>query len=91
MTGLPRLTVGLAWLAWLPRLARLAVGRLTGLTIRRLAGLLTVPRRPIRGLARLAVLRLTELARIWLPVCHVASVGTCGSPAEGRRRTCHAM
>ena len=76
--GLSRLTIGLARLPRLPGLAGLA-----GLTVRRLAGLLPVPRRTVRGLTRLAVLRLTELARIWLPVCHGVSVGMRKAAAEG--------
>jgi hypothetical protein len=81
LTGLARLTVRL--------LARtgLSVGGLTRLAVRRLARL-TVPRgRPVRGLTRLTrltVLWLTELARIWLPICHSPSVGMNSSPAEGR-------
>jgi hypothetical protein len=66
----------------LTRTTRLTVRRLPRLTVRRLTGLLPVPGRPVGGLARLAVLRLTELARIWLPVCHGASVGTRRSSAE---------
>ena len=84
----PRLT-GLAWLTVrrLTRLSWLSVGGLTRLAVRRLTRL-TVPRgRPVRGLTRLTrltVLWLTELARIWLPICHGASVGMNRSPAEGR-------
>lgn len=86
---LTRLTVGGTRLTWLPvgltRLARLAEGRLPGLAVRRLTWLLAVPgRRSVRGLARLAVLRLTELAWIWLPVCHGVSVGMRSCSAEGR-------
>jgi len=81
LTGLARLTVRL--LAW----TRLSVGGLTRLAVRGLTRL-TVPRgRPVRGLTRLTrltVLWLTELARIWLPICHGASVGMNSSPAEGR-------
>ena len=80
----PRLT-GLAWLTVrrLTRLSRLSVGGLTRLAVRRLARL-SVPRgRPVRGLTRLTVLWLTELAWIWLPICHGTSVGMSRSSAEG--------
>ena len=80
----------------LPRLARLArltvrllartrlpVGGLSRPAVRRLARL-SVPRgRPVRGLTRLTVLWLTELAWIWLPICHGASVGMSRPSAEG--------
>lgn len=63
---------------------RLSVGGLSRPAVRRLARL-SVPRgRPVRGLTRLTVLWLTELARIWLPICHGTSVGMNRSPAEGR-------
>ncbi|HEY5483977.1 MAG TPA: hypothetical protein VIK31_09220 [Propionibacteriaceae bacterium] len=78
LTRLTRLTVRL--LAW----TRLPVGGLSRPAVRRLTRL-TVPRgRPVRGLTRLTVLWLTELARIWLPICHGTSVGMNRSPAEGR-------
>ena len=85
LTGLARLTV--RRLTRLTRLPWLSVGGLTRLAVRGLTRL-TVPRgRPVRGLTRLTrltVLWLTELARIWLPICHGASVGMNSSPAEGR-------
>jgi hypothetical protein len=88
LTGLARLTVRrLTRLTRLTRLSWLSVGGLTRLAVRGLTRL-TVPRgRPVRGLTRLTrltVLWLTELARIWLPICHGASVGMNSSPAEGR-------
>jgi hypothetical protein len=83
LTGLARLTVRL--LAW----TRLPVGGLSRPAVRRLARL-SVPRgRPVRGLTRLTrltrltVLWLTELAWIWLPICHGASVGMSRPSAEG--------
>jgi hypothetical protein len=83
LTGLARLTVRL--LAW----TRLSVGGLSRPAVRRLARL-SVPRgRPVRGLTRLTrrtrltVLWLTELAWIWLPICHGASVGMSRRSAEG--------
>jgi hypothetical protein len=88
LTRLTRLTVRL-----LAR-TRLPVGGLSRPAVRRLTRL-TVPRgRPIRGLTRLTrltVLWLTELARIWLPICHEASVGMNSSPAEGSMKVqpCH--
>ena len=86
LTGLARLTVRL-----LAR-TRLPVGGLSRPAVRRLARL-SVPRgRPVRGLTRLTrrtrrtrltVLWLTELAWIWLPICHGASVGMSRRSAEG--------
>ena len=77
LTGLARLAVRL-----LAR-TRLSVGGLSRPAVRRLARL-SVPRgRPVRRLTRLTVLWLTELARIWLPICHDASVGISRSSAEG--------
>jgi len=68
---------------------RLSVGGLSRPAVRRLARL-SVPRgRPVRGLTRLTrrtrltVLWLTELAWIWLPICHGASVGMSRRSAEG--------
>jgi len=77
LTGLARLTVRL--LTW----TRLPVGGLSRPAVRRLARL-SVPRgRPVRGLTRLTVLWLTELAWIWLPICHGASLGMSRPSAEG--------